>query len=370
MFNIIVPGIFHYKYYIEYFSEDDNLKKFIYSHKINSNFLDGSGKETNLFLRENFLQFFIKIFGAKYCYRKIFFFDMLWSLSTRFISPCKVNLVLMQGNSNSLIKRLALHGHVVGEAVNIHPTEMLKLLNEDKLFHGIDFFWSETVYRNKLREIQNVDYILAPSMCVKESYIKHGFDKNKIFLIPYGVSFSNTSSVAIPTGSKLKIVVVGQVFPRKGHYYLLKSIQKLSLNLDLDLHFIGLADKQYMDVLSSIGVDFTYHGSLSHSVVLDFISSSDISVLPSIEDGFGMVAMESIQMGVPVIVSKFAGASDIISRYGGGVVYDPLSSNGFETSLQKIISGRFSRDCHDIPTWSDYAIQLKELLKNINEDCH
>ena len=59
-------------------------------------------------------------------------------------------------------------------------------------------------------------------------------------------------------------------------------------------------------------------------------------ILPSINtaEGFGGVVLEAISCGTPVIVSMYAGISELIKRYNAGIVYDP---NNFNLLVNELI---------------------------------
>lgn len=66
--------------------------------------------------------------------------------------------------------------------------------------------------------------------------------------------------------------------------------------------------------------------------------ASDIYVLPSREDTWGMVVNEAMQCGLPVVCSKFAGAArEMVENGKTGYVVDPYDTDGFARTLEKII---------------------------------
>lgn len=70
-------------------------------------------------------------------------------------------------------------------------------------------------------------------------------------------------------------------------------------------------------------VHFT--GFLKDEELIKAICSSDILILPSMSDGEGLgkVVFEAVSCGKPALVSKFAGAAELIRRYDAGIVFDP-----------------------------------------------
>lgn len=187
----------------------------------------------------------------------------------------------------------------------------------------------------KLEEIDLVDYLLTPSVTVANSYISEGFPESKVLIIPYGIDSSKSSALTnteifhnpTVTAEKsirtIEVLCVAQVFPRKGQYHLLKAISSYQGMYKFKVTFIGIADPSYLSALKSTGVGFDYHKALSHDDVLIKMANSDVVILNSLEDGFGMVVTEAMSVGAPVAVSQYAGAAETVRRLGGGLVYDP-----------------------------------------------
>jgi len=68
---------------------------------------------------------------------------------------------------------------------------------------------------------------------------------------------------------------------------------------------------------------------LDQDDLLEQLKDSDMLILPSKSDGegFGLVALEAIACGKPVIISKYAGISEYILKYNAGYVVDPFNFN-------------------------------------------
>ncbi len=67
-------------------------------------------------------------------------------------------------------------------------------------------------------------------------------------------------------------------------------------------------------------------GNLSEEEMILEICNSDFLILPSTNksEGFGRVALEAMSCGIPVIISKYAGFSELIGKYDAGIVFDPF----------------------------------------------
>lgn len=94
---------------------------------------------------------------------------------------------------------------------------------------------------------------------------------------------------------------------------------------------------------------------LPHEQALAAMAQCRCVVLPSIwRETWGMVAAEALAMGVPVVVSRRAGAAEIVVRYGGGEVYEPGEPGALEQALSSLLAderrlARLSREAKDVP---------------------
>jgi len=96
-----------------------------------------------------------------------------------------------------------------------------------------------------------------------------------------------------------------------------------------DAKEISLKKKLSLDSLVDF-IDYT-------EKIDDFIYEADIGILPSRWEGFGLVAVEMLSSGLPIIISDTSGLGDIFSQYNGVVTFQNGSLNSLKISLNKII---------------------------------
>ena len=115
--------------------------------------------------------------------------------------------------------------------------------------------------------------------------------------------------------------------------------------------------------------------SVPHTKLIEYYNLADVFVLPSLQDGFGMVILEAMACGLPVIASKNTGITSINSKFNFGLTIDiknPIEIANKINSL-KSDSGRLdllSKDCLKVITkggfrWSDYGSRYILNLKKI-----
>lgn len=111
------------------------------------------------------------------------------------------------------------------------------------------------------------------------------------------------------------ILLYGRLVPAKGHRFLMESIAKLSPDRIKDLKVIFPGEneeykRELDDCARRLGIEknLIYPGYIKGQ---DYLSISDLMVLPSKQEGFGIVNVEAFAMGVPVVRSKTAGYLDM-----------------------------------------------------------
>ncbi len=165
----------------------------------------------------------------------------------------------------------------------------------------------------------------------KENYSKKIILKNK-FKIP---------------ANKTVILYVGQFIPRKGVDVLLEAYNLVkNKNKCLVLLGYGAEIEKYKDIIKSKNIKSVYF--LPHmeiSELIDVYSFSDIFVLPSREETWGLVVNEAIACKLPVIVSNKVGcAKDLVSQNKNGYVFDHNNPSELTEMLSKLLNSKTLRE--------------------------
>lgn len=76
-------------------------------------------------------------------------------------------------------------------------------------------------------------------------------------------------------------------------------------------------------------------GNLPYAKVGEFLQCSDIFVLPTLEDVWGLVTMEAMASGIPVLTTIYAGSRELIEEGRNGFVFDSLNIESTVTAIEK-----------------------------------
>lgn len=142
------------------------------------------------------------------------------------------------------------------------------------------------------------------------------------------------------------VLFIANRFKSKGLYYLIQAVAKLSQKNKLKLLVVGGDDQTfYLNYSKELGINdklvFVGHSS----DVCPYYAASDIFVLPTLYEAFGLVITEAMSCGLPVIVSKDAGASElIIDGYNGLLIENPKDPNEISSKINLFVQNNNFRN--------------------------
>lgn len=139
----------------------------------------------------------------------------------------------------------------------------------------------------------------------------------KVDIVPYGAPPSISDQIPKPAG-KLKVIFAGSLGQRKGLSYLLTAIEKFGGAVELTL--LGRKVTADCAPLESAVRRHRWVPTLAHAGVLREMKSHDVLILPSLFEGFGLVILEAMAQGTPVIATDHTAAPDVIENGVDGFV--------------------------------------------------
>jgi glycosyltransferase involved in cell wall biosynthesis len=181
----------------------------------------------------------------------------------------------------------------------------------DMPFPGID---SRTIAREEA-EYAETDRITVPSTFAYRSFIEQGIPAEKLRLLPYGVDVSRFQPVAEPAAGRFDVLFVGGMSLQKGIQYLVQAYLRIS-HPAKSLTFVGAPSQELIAMLKGRGLwpsDARVLGHMPQTGLKNVMSRSHVLMLPSIQDGFGMVMAQAMACGCPVIASRNTGGADLFS---------------------------------------------------------
>ena len=169
--------------------------------------------------------------------------------------------------------------------------------------------------------------------------------KEKIRIVPNGVdiaTFYDNNKLTKKPNQILFVSVMDRYHDFKGLSYLLKAVQLLELKQPVKLIVVGDGEtvSKYQAECEIIGIAerVNFIGSLNHRELAKVYQASEIFVLPSINtEGFGLVLLESLACGTPVITTKYAGVAQEIVANDCGILVKEKSSEQLAAAMLKLL---------------------------------
>lgn len=167
------------------------------------------------------------------------------------------------------------------------------------------------------------DFHCAASTVVRDQLIARGVSPRKIWVVPYGADEMTFNSGGNNEGpSEFRILFAGQVCLRKGIKTLLDALTIVE-QPDWQMEFCGARlGEANADIQAYRGrTPLRFSGPLPQGNLADAMRRSSVLVLPSLEEGFGLVVPQALSCGLPCIVSDRVGGKDLIRhRENGSIV--------------------------------------------------
>ena len=238
----------------------------------------------------------------------------------------------------------------------------------------------ERLYLWGRRDIEIPSYITAsfpyinsfvvPSNFVKRSLIKEGIDKDKIFVVPFGVDINRFKPVEKDYSGTFKVAFSGNVNLRKGIPFLIKAWKELKLE-DAQLNIYGIVYPEVRKYLT----DREKYNIRVHGFLKDIdreLPRNHIYVFPSVLEGSAKSTYEAMACGLPVITTENSGS--IVEDGREGFIIPTLDVESIKEKIlffyenrEKIKEfGERARKKVEMYTWGEYGRNIVDIYELIS----
>lgn len=207
-------------------------------------------------------------------------------------------------------------------------------------FHKNSFFASlAAVATYRLHERMGLyhlaDRYIAPSEFIKNELIKKGFDSTKIRVLPFGIEAQKiTPAIGWDHGY---ILYVGQLVEEKGIWPLLKAAKNLP---QIKFKIVGTGAEEERIKRAAINLsNVEFVGFAVGEALGNLYRGARCVVAPSLwQEVFGLVALEAMAAGKPVIVSNIGGLPEVVSDRVTGLLVQPGSVPELTEAIERLSS--------------------------------
>ena len=188
----------------------------------------------------------------------------------------------------------------------------------------------------KDEELQHAQRVIVASTFTKETLAEAPCPA-KIDIVPYGAPPPISREIRKSSGP-LKVLFVGSLGQRKGLSYLFKAIEMMKESVALTL--LGRKAASNCRPLEAAVRKYRWLPSLPHAGVLREMQNHDVLVFPSLFEGFGLVILEAMAQGTPVITTAHTCGPDIIEGGSDGFIVPIRSAEAIADKLELLVRDR------------------------------
>ncbi|MDD2289157.1 MAG: glycosyltransferase family 4 protein [Bacteroidales bacterium] len=254
--------------------------------------------------------------------------------------------------------------------VHVHATEF------DRSGENIN----KQVYDLEKRGMEAADRVIAVSNLTRNIIINnYHIDPSKVFAVHNAVDFSTVENREITRGVPEKIVTfLGRITFQKGPEYFIEAAYKVLQKIK-DVRFVmaGSGDLFNRSVrrVAKLGISSHFHftGFLRGEDVKNMFSYSDVYVMPSVSEPFGISPLEAMKANVPAIISKQSGVAEVLDHaikvdfwdvnaladaIYGLLTYPALSAMTVRCGLEEVNALK----------WDNAAMKVKQIYESLKEE--
>lgn len=198
------------------------------------------------------------------------------------------------------------------EHSSAHIIDQARLLRDESRTLSIPspIFARPAIMRMEMREYRLASRIMACSTFVADTFSSRPKLRKKLIINPLGVNLSNFKP-GKKTDSTFRIIYAGMLTSRKGIHYLIKAFNQAAIPQS-ELLLVGSPTSETPRLLQNASKNTRLTGHLPQNELATLYQQSSVFILPSIEDGFGMVMSQALACGLPIIATTHTGARHLL----------------------------------------------------------
>ena len=233
------------------------------------------------------------------------------------------------------------------------------------------------VYEIEKRGMEAADKVITVSDLTRNIVItKYGIDPAKVVTVHNAVDFSGRSEVKVEKGVKDKVVTfLGRITFQKGPEYFIEAAAKVLKRCDT-VRFVmaGSGDMMNRSIrqVARLGISDRFHftGFLRGNEVQKMFALSDVYVMPSVSEPFGISPLEAMRSGVPSVISRQSGAAEVL-KYAFKVDFwdvDAMADEIYALLQYPALSqfaSKFGYDEVNTLKWNNAAAKIKSVYESV-----
>lgn len=233
------------------------------------------------------------------------------------------------------------------------------------------------VYNIEKRGMEEADKVIAVSDFTRNIVInKYGINPDKVVTVHNAVDFSGRKDMQVERGVNDKVVTfLGRITFQKGPEYFIEAAAKV-LKRTKNVRFVMAGSGDMMNRcirhVAKLGIADRFHftGFLRGAEVQKMFALSDVYVMPSVSEPFGISPLEAMRSNVPTIISYQSGAAEVL-KYAFKVDFwdvDALADDIYALlnypALAKFATQHGYEEVN-LLKWNNSAEQIKKVYESV-----
>ncbi len=195
-------------------------------------------------------------------------------------------------------------------------------------------------FRSVAREhsILSLGPVITVSDYQRDQMLRSGYPNDTVHTI-HNFAPAPVERVRLSATGPLRFVFAGRLVPTKGLVWLLRALAKTRVPVHLDVAGMGYQEGAIRDLVQRLGMvnRVVFHGWLGEGDIRKLMIASRALVFPSRwPEPAGLVALEAMAHGRPIIASRVGGIPEMVSHEGNGLLVEPGDEAGLAAALDRL----------------------------------
>lgn len=225
---------------------------------------------------------------------------------------------------------------------------------------------------SRLRDaVARADIVIAPTRFVRDRVVEFGLPRDLVRVVPLGALTSPPRPRS--PGRRRRFGFLGTLAPHKGVHVLIDAFRRLqALDASLDLFGSPATQPAYVAELHRAAAGdprIRFRGAFAEGAQDDVLAGLDAVVLPSLWwETTGLVLLEALAAGRPVIASDLGGMPEVVSHGTTGLLVPPGDPVALGLAMDDLASGRRLADALPalpLTTVAQGARELQDLYASL-----
>ena len=233
------------------------------------------------------------------------------------------------------------------------------------------------VFAIEKRGMEAADRVVTVSDLTRSIVInKYGIDPAKVVTVHNAVDFSGRENISVERGVHEKVVTfLGRITFQKGPEYFIEASAKV-LKRTKNVRFVMAGSGDMMNrairQVARLGISDRFHftGFLRGADVQKMFALSDVYIMPSVSEPFGISPLEAMRSNVPSIISKQSGAAEVL-KYALKVDFwdvDALADDIYALIQYPALASFAEKEGYDEVNnlkWNNATAKLKKVYESL-----